>query len=220
MANHTSQPFRIVVGVDFSDTSMLALEEALAQAALRSPSELHFTNVIDSDHADFVPPAQRHNSMIQIADGMRDRLGKTARDALTRLRERDGAALSLGFAHVRVGAIAEQLASLATELRADLIVVGTHGRRGMRRLMMGSVAEKTVRLAPCPVLVVRPHDFHALDQLPPIEAPCPECVATRERTGGSQWWCADHTREPDLVHIYSRSDRLDQPLSPAPFGST
>ncbi len=216
----STQPFRIVLGVDFSDTSMLALEEALTQAALRPRSELHFATVIDSDHADLVPPTQRHASMVQIADDLRERIGELARDAMARLRARDDDDGALGFAHVRVGAVAEQLTSLATELRADLIVVGTHGRRGIRRLMMGSVAEKTLRLAPCPVLVVRPHDFHAMDTVPAIEPPCPACVATRERTGGHEWWCSAHASEPDGVHIYSRSERLDRQFSPAPFGSS
>lgn len=220
MATNITAPFRIVLGIDFSDTSMLALEEALAQAALRPSSELHFACVIDSDHADLVPQAQRHASMVQIADDMRDRLGKVARDALARLRARGGETSTLGFAHVRVGAIAEQLTSLAMELRADLIVVGTHGRRGMRRLMMGSVAEKAVRLAPCPVLVVRPRNFHAMDTVPALEPPCAACVATRERTAGAEWWCAAHSSEPDELHIYSRSERLDRVPSPAPFGSS
>jgi nucleotide-binding universal stress UspA family protein len=43
----------------------------------------------------------------------------------------------------------------ATKLGADLIVMGTHGRRGFRRLMLGSVAESISRAAPCPVLLVR-----------------------------------------------------------------
>ena len=44
---------------------------------------------------------------------------------------------------------------MARELGADLIVMGTHGRTGLRRLLMGSVAERVVREAPCPVLTVR-----------------------------------------------------------------
>jgi len=46
----------------------------------------------------------------------------------------------------------------AKATHVDLIVVGTHGRGAVARLMMGSVAEKVVRTAPCPVLVVRPHE--------------------------------------------------------------
>ena len=49
-----------------------------------------------------------------------------------------------------------EIAQLATDLEADLVIVGTHGRRALSRLVLGSVAEVAVRLAPCPVLVMRP----------------------------------------------------------------
>jgi nucleotide-binding universal stress UspA family protein len=56
------------------------------------------------------------------------------------------------------GDAASEILRVAKETRCDLIVMGTHGRRGLRRLVMGSVAEKVVRLAPCPVLTVKtPH---------------------------------------------------------------
>jgi nucleotide-binding universal stress UspA family protein len=45
--------------------------------------------------------------------------------------------------------------ALATDERADLIVIGTHGRGGVDRALLGSVADRMVRLAPCPVLTVR-----------------------------------------------------------------
>jgi nucleotide-binding universal stress UspA family protein len=57
--------------------------------------------------------------------------------------------------HVRVGTPADEIVALAKELDADLIVVGTHGRRGVRRLLLGSVARAILRHAGCPVLVVR-----------------------------------------------------------------
>src|SRR5262245_31264863 len=63
--------------------------------------------------------------------------------------------------HVRVeyqvveGEPATEIVRMAGELNCDLIVMGTHGRTGLRRLLMGSVAEKVLRTAPCPVLTVR-----------------------------------------------------------------
>ena len=53
------------------------------------------------------------------------------------------------------GEVAEQILSLATEIGADALVVGTHGRQGMSRLLLGSVAEKVLRSAPVPVVCVR-----------------------------------------------------------------
>ncbi|MFZ5875462.1 MAG: universal stress protein [Nitrospirota bacterium] len=49
----------------------------------------------------------------------------------------------------------DQIVKAAEESHADLIVIGTHGRTGMRHVLLGSVAERVVRLAPCPVLTVR-----------------------------------------------------------------
>jgi len=57
--------------------------------------------------------------------------------------------------HVRDGLPAEEIVELAEDQGVDLIVVGTHGRRGLERLLMGSVAEQIVRKAPCPVLTVK-----------------------------------------------------------------
>jgi nucleotide-binding universal stress UspA family protein len=50
---------------------------------------------------------------------------------------------------------ADAIAEIAKNVAADLVVVGTHGYTGLRHLLLGSVAERTLRLAPCPVLVMR-----------------------------------------------------------------
>jgi nucleotide-binding universal stress UspA family protein len=61
--------------------------------------------------------------------------------------------------HVAVSARPEQaIAELAAALRVDLVILPSHGRRGLQRLLLGSVAEQVVRLAPCPVLVLRSAD--------------------------------------------------------------
>ena len=56
---------------------------------------------------------------------------------------------------IHVGHAAEVIASVAGEWRADLVVIGSHGRGGLGRVLLGSVAEAVVRHAPCPVLVTR-----------------------------------------------------------------
>jgi len=75
----------------------------------------------------------------------------------------------LGAEAVVVTAVspAEAIAEYARRERVDLIIVGTHGRRGVKHLMMGSVAERVVRTAPCPVLTVRhpEHEFVLPDAL-------------------------------------------------------
>jgi universal stress protein A len=56
----------------------------------------------------------------------------------------------------RVGLVHDAICEVAREERADYIVIGTHGRGGIARFMLGSVADRVVRTAPCPVLTVRP----------------------------------------------------------------
>ncbi|MBI2216941.1 MAG: universal stress protein [Candidatus Rokubacteria bacterium] len=59
---------------------------------------------------------------------------------------------------LRVGTPHVEIVKAARDDKADMIVMGTHGRTGLERLLLGSVAERVIRLAPCPVLTVRPHD--------------------------------------------------------------
>jgi universal stress protein A len=56
---------------------------------------------------------------------------------------------------VQAGVPFEEIVKVAGEERSDLIVMGTHGRTGLDHLLLGSVAERVIRLAPCPVLTVR-----------------------------------------------------------------
>ena len=56
---------------------------------------------------------------------------------------------------LQAGVPFEAIVKVAEEERADLIVIGTHGRSGLNRVLLGSVAERVIRLAPCPVLTVR-----------------------------------------------------------------
>jgi universal stress protein A len=79
-----------------------------------------------------------------------------ARQRLQRLLTVEEGARFSATGEVRAGRAAETICEVAIERRADLIVMGTHGRSGVAHLLLGSVAEKVVRLAPCAVLTVRP----------------------------------------------------------------
>ena len=59
---------------------------------------------------------------------------------------------------VRTGSANEEIVNLATAERAELIIMGTHGRTGLNRLLLGSVADRVIRFSPCPVLTVRQPD--------------------------------------------------------------
>jgi hypothetical protein len=107
--------------------------------------------------------------------------------------------------HLRLNAAAEEIAQLASDLEADLVVVGTHGRRGVRRLLIGSVAERVVRLAHCPVLVVRPKGHG--ERAPEIQPPCPRCLEARRQSGGQELWCAQHKEKHGPRHTYHFTHR-------------
>lgn len=93
--------------------------------------------------------------------------------------------------HLAVGEPSREITQLASSLRADLVIVGTAGKKGLERLALGSVAEKVVRNAGCPVLVVRPKDYHARS-VPEIEPPCGDCIAVQQATSRQKLWCDRH----------------------------
>lgn len=143
----------VVVAFDFSETSKHALTYGrnLARAFGGRLHVFHVADVISTSAAQFFPegPGDPEAKARQLAvDQIRDVLAAEGIDVVTPdVRVSPDAA----------GAIVEY----AKEVHADIIVVGTHGRSGVSRLLMGSVAEHVVRTAQCPVLVVRPreHEF-------------------------------------------------------------
>lgn len=74
---------------------------------------------------------------------------------------------------VALGRTAEALVQVAVDLEADLLLLGTHGRKGVERLVLGSVAGQVFRMAPCSVLVARPKDYGGLEKSPVIAPPKP-----------------------------------------------
>lgn len=103
--------------------------------------------------------------------------------------------------HLATGEPWRQIVQLASTLSADLVVVGTAGRTGVARFVLGSVAEKVVRHAGCPVLVARAKDYDAHDE-PTIEPPCPDCVAVQQRTQRAEMWCERHATHHAHGHLH------------------
>jgi len=174
--------FRIVVGYDAAPLSELALREAAALAAERPETDIHVLSVVD-----------------QIDERNAPYLEARAAEALDAVEAGEGPRV---IPHVLTGDVAREIVRMAEDVEADLIIVGTHGRRGIRRLLLGSVAEHVTRWASCPVLVMRPRHYEAHPELEP-EPACPDCVAVRETTGGDTWWCEVHDRPYEPAHRYS-----------------
>jgi nucleotide-binding universal stress UspA family protein len=199
----------IIVGVDFSESSELAVQQAFMAAAQRKDAEVHLINVVQTYGAQvsYEMPVDASALTVLTITEARSRLRQYADQALERfLAQNPDCGFSKVVAHLRFDAIAEEIAQLAADLEADLVVVGTHGRRGLSRLLLGSTAEATVRLAPCPVLVVRPK---AVQQVgPSIEPPCERCVAARRESAGAELWCEQHRERHGQRHTYHQRDRV------------
>ena len=125
---------RILVPTDFSPLSTLALEHAIALASLCCAS-IHLMHVEAAAIADIDDDERR----------------------LAGLVSRCHAEAIVVTSQVCAGQPAAAIVEAAANRAVDLIVLGTHGRHGVAHLILGSVAERVVRTAPCPVLTVRGH---------------------------------------------------------------
>jgi nucleotide-binding universal stress UspA family protein len=200
----------IVVGVDFSAASELAVQRAFELASEQPPAEVHLVNVVQTYGAQVayeMPLDGSALSVLTITEA-RSRFKQYADTALAKFLEAKSGRRPIGrvLAHVRFDSISTEIAQLAADLEADLVVVGTHGRRGLARALLGSSAEATVRLAPCPVLVVRPKALP--EPAPQIEPPCPRCLEARRESGGAELWCEPHRERHGQRHTYSQRDRV------------
>jgi len=140
---------RIACAVDYSEPSRAALEQA-AEVARQHQAELVLVHVYEP------PPATAENFLAPLPDSVEAEKRELER-MLGHWREeaekRAGRPVTTAFL---IGAPAPELVTFAREHDVDLLVVATHGRRGLAHLVMGSVAERVVREAPCSILVARP----------------------------------------------------------------
>jgi nucleotide-binding universal stress UspA family protein len=209
-----TKPYVIVAGIDYSKTGDLALIKAFELATEKHAAEVHIVYVLQMFGAltpfelgvgtggpDPALIAQASEQLRRYADTkLQEFKASSSGSGNGKLFER-------AVSHLRLESPAHEIAQLASDLEADLVVVGTHGRRGASRLLLGSVAEGVVRLAPCAVLVVREKPSEDAT-IPKIEPPCPRCVETRRATGNRELWCAQHQERHGPRHTYHSFDRV------------
>ncbi len=159
----------VVVATDFGETATHALDTAFTLASSQPDVTLHvvsvspgppfpenFTTQQEVDHylrAEATLSAKLHEHVVD----RRARFEKAAKRATGKIA-----------CHARFGDAATEIVNLAAALNADIILMGTHGRQGFDRIVLGSVAEKVVRTAGCAVQVVR------LKNHPTVEDPLEE----------------------------------------------
>lgn len=137
---------KILVAIDSEPIAARAADTA-AEFARLAGAELAFVHVIDDA---LVNPADTAVQPAVLVASAKEEAKKLIADFRRRLPP---PAAALEF--VAIGKPATEIVSAATEWPADLIVIGSHGRGGIKRALLGSVAEGVMRHAPCPVLIVR-----------------------------------------------------------------
>jgi nucleotide-binding universal stress UspA family protein len=143
---------RIFVPVDGSATSRRGLRAA-ADLARAQRAKLTILTVVDA-----MPMLATFEGGMVFDQRMLDTLRDGARKVLERAAaeaKKRGVAAKKVLAENTAGRVADVIVRQAKKARADLIVIGTHGRRGLTRMVMGSDAELVVRSAPAPVLLIR-----------------------------------------------------------------
>lgn len=168
---------RILVPVDFSEHSARALAHARAFAVLHNAS-LELVHVIEEPTF----PAFYSAAYAAAYGEAPANLEEAAQAALERLtQEVKGGDVERGLGYyVRRGHAAAEIIHLAREHDIDLIVIGSQGLSGVDHLMLGSVAEKVVRGAPCPVYVAK--DSKASQAEPDVAANEEEWLATSDQS--------------------------------------
>jgi nucleotide-binding universal stress UspA family protein len=143
-----TNPKRILVATDFSEPAGRAFEAALA-LAVRTQAELHLIHALEVALPLFEPYA-----VVLPADWV----GEARRLAQQKLEQAHATVRARGLSgttHLGDVPAAHSIADRARSLGADLVVVGTHGHTGLKHVLLGSVAERTVEFAPCSVWTVK-----------------------------------------------------------------
>jgi nucleotide-binding universal stress UspA family protein len=154
---------RILVATDFSEPSDSALTYG-RELATRFGATLHVLHVVENVYANTLGA----ENYVAVAPGLQEQLEADARERLEELlidSDKSGPAAVPVVMTATSPALA--IVKYAKDHGIDVIVTGTHGRGAFAHLIMGSVAERVVRFAPCPVLTVRhpQHDFVRPDTL-------------------------------------------------------
>jgi nucleotide-binding universal stress UspA family protein len=140
---------RILVPVDGSNTSKRGLREAI-QLAKAHRARLRVLHVADASVLALTPEI----SVVDYTDSLNEAGKKILKDA-TALAARAGVKAENAMVENVSGQVADVILNEARKWRADLVVMGTHGRRGFSHMLLGSTAEGVVRSSAKPVLLVR-----------------------------------------------------------------
>lgn len=144
-------PQHVLVATDLSEASRPALESA-AFFGREHGAKLQLLHVFDP--SPYVPTTMMAGASALLSQAAKE-MRESFERALEERREELFPGMDVEIVTLRRDDPGAGIAEQAKAIGADLIIVGSHGRTGLKRVLLGSVAERVVRLAPCPVLVVR-----------------------------------------------------------------
>jgi nucleotide-binding universal stress UspA family protein len=134
------------------------------------------------------------------------RLQEKAADEMTAdIEARDAATLNVKKIQLRGIATAPTILDYSKDKDIDLIIMGTHGRRGLRYLLLGSVTDEVVRMAPCPVMTVRQRDSRAVDDIKKILVPVDFSDFAKQALSYAKEVASVYGADLQLLHVIEES---------------
>jgi len=191
-----NKPSVILAALAFDETGEIALREAMVLAEQRPDSELHLVHVVRVE-----APAASAMELVTLEK----RLAHAPAEIQKYVEKVWAEVPRKIVAHLRAGQPSRSILQTAVDVNADIVVVGTHRRGGLKKLMLGSIAQQVLEHAHCPVLIALPKDYTGKSPSDTIQPPCPDCVQTRQATNGEQYWCERHARSYLKPHVYEPS---------------
>ena len=188
---------KILYPTDFSEPSQQAFAAAVFLAE-RYGAELHMLHVLALHAAD---PADPEHTLPGV-DEVYEQLSSAADARMRAAGETHASTIELHQSQVRGISAAAGILEYAEQNDIDIIVMGTHGRRGLRRFIMGSVAEEVVRLAGCPVLTTRAEEgATTLERFDHILVPIDFSEYSRVALDNAARLAADYGAHISLLHV-------------------
>lgn len=187
----------ILVATDFSETASLALDRAI-EFAIRHETEIALVHVMQPD----IPPLAAPE-MIIVPPNYEEMLREACMEGLAKSARRPREAGIRVTEHLEHGIAASRITACADEIGADLIIIGTRGNTGFKRLLLGSVAEEVVRIANQPVLTIHPGDTRPIEPVRRLLFPTDFSPAAEQALAVANLLLAgSEDAEIILVHTY------------------
>lgn len=163
-------PYRVLAACDFTPLGNRVVIEALRLCEAHPRAELHVVSVAAEHARGLMLPGQRAQVMSN-QDAQEFARQHVAMLVDEYMAQGNPVSIEQIAVYVVGGNPSERIVALAGGLDAELIVLGTHSRHGIERVLLGSVAQEVLRRASCGVFVIRPRDFLDGEKLPEIQPP-------------------------------------------------